>query len=750
MKIRIQSGLDHITDRKDLLHDFVIFVCKDLRCMACDIDIVDGREDSDLKTTAQYDPSNHHVMVNAKNRHFGDVLRSIAHELVHHKQNVKGELSGPVQDVGGDIEDEANARAGALLKSFAYQEGPERIYEQVETANTELADFLDNALSKFKRQTTTAGRLKGVGGRLRDKIKKSDLGKKASAAFSNIEFKLPNEKISASAAEAGVDPSKDPVTGQRGLPADTWTTMLFTPVPFTGGGKRDTFLGNVSVRYKGTGAPVHSALEGIIAETGYDEKRGNFVKIFHRVDKYDDNKKFTGYVLYVSTYNFIGQPEKDTKVGKKVEDGHILGYTNRNASPAGENPTNQEFQFTFKKLGETSSLEDKKLNKKNAGYLNPLTLRSLREQSARTLNKLKRQFINLLKYTDPLDTMKKTSGPGRRKVGKGKVQSHNGIDFGIPEGSPVYSPITGRVIKVVDNVDRAYRPNKVRIEDIPKGERSGNYVVIRSLVSAGDERPQISLAHLDSVSVKSGQFVRAGEEVGKSGDTGRSTAPHLHVTPRKKAEKGIYTSMSELKSAIDASHRQFEEVLDNDEDFLKLMKSTVDASIPRPSPPKSLTEDVDKDLVKTYINELMSVYGLGRRDAIQGGVGQMFKLGVDYENASTNIPAVGQGYVDRTHSLPYEITVTTDQESQELFETIFNDDFETALVSIVPDQVFYNDNGFRVHAHCATGSNQGDKRDVNLIQTQLYRAVMGLPGTPKDANIIIGVKPIPSKIKHFA
>ena len=31
MKIRIQSGLDHITDRKDLLHDFVIFVCKDLR-----------------------------------------------------------------------------------------------------------------------------------------------------------------------------------------------------------------------------------------------------------------------------------------------------------------------------------------------------------------------------------------------------------------------------------------------------------------------------------------------------------------------------------------------------------------------------------------------------------------------------------------------------------------------------------------------------------------------------------------------
>ena len=104
MKIKINPGLEHVTDRSDLLRDFVIFVCRDLHCMPCDIDIVNGRDGSGLKTTAQYDPNNHHVMVNAKNRHFGDVLRSIAHELVHHKQNVNGEFSGPVQDVGGDIE----------------------------------------------------------------------------------------------------------------------------------------------------------------------------------------------------------------------------------------------------------------------------------------------------------------------------------------------------------------------------------------------------------------------------------------------------------------------------------------------------------------------------------------------------------------------------------------------------------------------------------------------------------------------
>ena len=96
-------------------------------------------------------------------------------------------------------------------------------------------------------------------------------------------------------------------------------------------------------------------------------------------------------------------------------------------------------------------------------------------------------------------------------------------------------------------------------------------------MSVGDERPRISLAHLDSVSVKPGQFVRAGEEVGKSGDTGRSTGPHLHITPRKKSTRTspIYLSMGELKDAVNASRSQFEDDLDNDEDFLKLMRRLI-------------------------------------------------------------------------------------------------------------------------------------------------------------------------------
>jgi hypothetical protein len=40
--------------------------------------------------------------------------------LVHHQQNQKKQLSKNVKDIGGPIEDEANAVAGQLIKKFGY------------------------------------------------------------------------------------------------------------------------------------------------------------------------------------------------------------------------------------------------------------------------------------------------------------------------------------------------------------------------------------------------------------------------------------------------------------------------------------------------------------------------------------------------------------------------------------------------------------------------------------------------------
>lgn len=84
--------------------------------------------DEDLKTYAYYDPNSGFIKVYCKNRGLADVLRSVAHELIHHLQNERGDLNGPVQDVGGEIEDEANSVAGQLVKKFGYQNPELMIY----------------------------------------------------------------------------------------------------------------------------------------------------------------------------------------------------------------------------------------------------------------------------------------------------------------------------------------------------------------------------------------------------------------------------------------------------------------------------------------------------------------------------------------------------------------------------------------------------------------------------------------------
>jgi hypothetical protein len=48
-----------------------------------------------------------------------DVMRSGAHELTHHKQWEDGKLKVRPPDIGGPIEDEANAKAGQFIKMFA-------------------------------------------------------------------------------------------------------------------------------------------------------------------------------------------------------------------------------------------------------------------------------------------------------------------------------------------------------------------------------------------------------------------------------------------------------------------------------------------------------------------------------------------------------------------------------------------------------------------------------------------------------
>lgn len=107
-------------EKKDLLSDFVKFVKTELNLKTVpSIKIQNHREG--LKTTANYDYTNENkiIKVCSKNRALVDVMRSIAHEMVHHKQFEDGRLEVRPPDIGGEIEDEANAKAGQYIKMFA-------------------------------------------------------------------------------------------------------------------------------------------------------------------------------------------------------------------------------------------------------------------------------------------------------------------------------------------------------------------------------------------------------------------------------------------------------------------------------------------------------------------------------------------------------------------------------------------------------------------------------------------------------
>lgn len=101
-----------------LVKEFVKFTVKELGLKSLPKSIKfegDGYSAQHL-TFGTYNPSTDEVVVVKGQRHPIDVLRTLAHELVHHKQREDGrELNG---EDGSDIENEANAKAGELMRKF--------------------------------------------------------------------------------------------------------------------------------------------------------------------------------------------------------------------------------------------------------------------------------------------------------------------------------------------------------------------------------------------------------------------------------------------------------------------------------------------------------------------------------------------------------------------------------------------------------------------------------------------------------
>lgn len=88
---------------------------------------------------------------------------------------------------------------------------------------------------------------------------------------------------------------------------------------------------------------------------------------------------------------------------------------------------------------------------------------------------------------------------------------HTGVDYGMPIGTPIYAPADG-VAYYVNN-----------------GYNGGYGVMLKLEHSFGFST---FYAHLSKIAVQKGDFVRRGQVVAYSGNSGRSTGPHLHYEIR--------------------------------------------------------------------------------------------------------------------------------------------------------------------------------------------------------------------------
>lgn len=101
-----------------LAKEFLKFAVKELgiKSLPTNIKFVDDAYSSENLTFGTYDPHTNEIIVCKGSRHPVDVLRTLAHELVHHKQREDNrELNG---EDGSDTENEANAVAGTLMRKF--------------------------------------------------------------------------------------------------------------------------------------------------------------------------------------------------------------------------------------------------------------------------------------------------------------------------------------------------------------------------------------------------------------------------------------------------------------------------------------------------------------------------------------------------------------------------------------------------------------------------------------------------------
>jgi hypothetical protein len=75
-------------------------------------------DSTDQPTFGQYSNGEHTLSVALANRHPVDILRTVAHELVHYKQDTEHQLNVDSGQTGSPEENQANQVAGIVMRYF--------------------------------------------------------------------------------------------------------------------------------------------------------------------------------------------------------------------------------------------------------------------------------------------------------------------------------------------------------------------------------------------------------------------------------------------------------------------------------------------------------------------------------------------------------------------------------------------------------------------------------------------------------
>lgn len=96
------------------------------------------------KTFGRYDANTNQLEVSMIDRHIMDILRTVAHELTHQRQKELGEVPDHAGATGSRWENEANAKAGVLMRNYA-EKNPELFV-------AELSESLAQEFNLFEQQ----------------------------------------------------------------------------------------------------------------------------------------------------------------------------------------------------------------------------------------------------------------------------------------------------------------------------------------------------------------------------------------------------------------------------------------------------------------------------------------------------------------------------------------------------------------------------------------------------------------------